>query len=858
MGEALSVPGQAEGTDSDGVPKEHVLLAQLIQLLNQRQSQRHSLLLSDLGALLPGNLRQRVKDQGGLRLWLQRYPKLFAVSGLPGKDTVTLVLGQNQDSNIDPASVQEAPDAREGETGAVAGGLGVAGEPARISVGPPPSEPAPPAPGLTPNSAPSTTSATVAGQPNAGGTDSTFDEEIDGQYSLQLRGLPYRATVDDVRNFLGEHSKHLVADNPIHFVLNRDGRPSGFARVQFTSPDAAARCRDQLHLRGMDDRYVEVFLYSERPSRGRQRRGILDDGTGADNSSRRNDLLAEVQGITREDVVLELRSQMVEPSKRKLLLSMLGVALSPAARSYLKLNDQGLKHFLAQFPREFSVEGGKGSEYVTYTPIALSEALDDISGPPSSTGGPSDTRANGISGSAGTLPYSITVSGAAAAAAVAAHEDLTASPTRKPAAAPSVEPTPSGTGTCGLHGLKTPSLWNSPYDPYGNPIQPDPTAAAAAGIAQNWPQPSSNIWPTNENGTSVAPCSGATCGGGAAATNTTNWNPAGPWHVPPGNPMWTGWWNQFPPFAVGGQPTDFSAMAAAFPGLPPLGPGTAPAATISAETQPPAINGDAGTATTAGTSTAAGVTVAPSQPSVPATSSSEDTSQGAAVRLRGLPFTAREQDVFAFFSQHDMVDCIADGPKAVNFMLRSNGRPSGQAVVQMRCRADAELTLQVLSGQYMGNRYIEVFLHNGDTTNHSSQPPSLALATQVPKPGESGVGTAGQPAGATAQGNPPPKIAAEMTQPSAMHTMLQTAMQGGMVPPYVPPVAASWNAPIWGPPMPQTSPALGIGGSGADGTNDAAWEALFQFLGPESRAIVAGQGVPQGPATTAAAEAVAE
>merc|ERR1719433_1835938 len=82
----------------------------------------------------------------------------------------------------------------------------------------------------------------------------------------------------------------------------------------------------------------------------------------------------------------------------------------------------------------------------------------------------------------------------------------------------------------------------------------------------------------------------------------------------------------------------------------------------------------------------------------------------AAVRLRGLPFSATEQDVLAFFAQHDIVDRISEEPKAVNLLLRSNGKPSGQAIVQMRGREDAELARHVLSGQWMGSRYIEVFL----------------------------------------------------------------------------------------------------------------------------------------------------
>jgi hypothetical protein len=179
--------------------------------------------------------------------------------------------------------------------------------------------------------------------------------------------------VEDIQGFLGEHAAHLVVDaTPIQLVQNRDGRPSGFARVQFSTPEHAKKCVSDLHLRSMEDRYVEVFLYSERPSKGRQRRGGHEEGAPAVSEAARLAAAVDASGVTRDQVVRECRAQMADIKKRRLLLSMLGVALSPGARSYLKQMDQGLKHFLTQFPNEFSVDGGKGCEYVTYTPTQLS------------------------------------------------------------------------------------------------------------------------------------------------------------------------------------------------------------------------------------------------------------------------------------------------------------------------------------------------------------------------------------------------------------------------------------------------------------------------------------------------------
>merc|ERR1719454_62570 len=98
------------------------------------------------------------------------------------------------------------------------------------------------------------------------------------------------------------------------------------------------------------------------------------------------------------------------------------------------------------------------------------------------------------------------------------------------------------------------------------------------------------------------------------------------------------------------------------------------------------------------------VGVAPSQ-------DKEADSKVAAVRLRGLPFSMSVQDVYAFFSQYDVCDRIADGPHVAQLLPKANGRPSGQARVQMRSRYDAEVVQQALHNQWIGGRYIEVFVY---------------------------------------------------------------------------------------------------------------------------------------------------
>merc|ERR1719203_2398696 len=80
-----------------------------------------------------------------------------------------------------------------------------------------------------------------------------------------------------------------------------------------------------------------------------------------------------------------------------------------------------------------------------------------------------------------------------------------------------------------------------------------------------------------------------------------------------------------------------------------------------------------------------------------------------ALCLRGLPFSASEQDVLAFFAKHDVVECVSEGKDAVKMVLKASGKPSGQAIVQIVDRAEALKVVEVLNGQYMGTRYIEVF-----------------------------------------------------------------------------------------------------------------------------------------------------
>lgn len=589
-----------DGKSDPSEPSDGVLLSQLIQLLHRRP--KHSLPLADLSALLPNSLRKRAQEHGGLQGWIQQYHSLFQLVGEMNQEVVVLSI-----SSCIPERQVDSP----------------ASEPQQ--------EPDPSAPEAE----------TLSKRRKAAREEAVvFDEENQGHLAIQLRGLPYKATVEDIRNFLGHHSRKLQDENPVHLVLNRDGRPSGFARVMFGTEEAARAARDDLHLKGMEDRYVEVFLYPERPSKGKNRRleEAQDKGNGG----------VETTGMTLDVVINECRTEMAKPGKRRMLLSMLGVNLSPGARAYLKQMDQGLKHFLANYPTEFLIEGNKGCEYVAYvpTPEALArmearEEKNEKNAPVS----PKQSKSPPEVASSGRVPMT---------------------------------PSDWGTPAPGAAAPQPPANFMPPWPGPGGAIPPTvPSVPTSADLTayNNWAalaqqQGQIQQW---QQAQAQAQAQQAQQAQQVQQAQAQGWNFGWPNEEGNGNMNM----NFLDPQAIA-TAVFYGAQAAVA------------AATAQAGYVPPAP--------------------APVAPGVvPQVEAEADIS---AIRLRGLPYAASEQDVLAFFAQHDVVDRISDAPKAVNILQRSNGRPSGQAIVQMCDRADAELAQRVLNGQWMGNRYIEVFLHD--------------------------------------------------------------------------------------------------------------------------------------------------
>lgn len=632
-------PSVEDNLAEDAVPSESEILARLISNLSLCPGR--SMALAEIRERLPPALRRLAEDTDSICKWLRGFPGLFEVSGEPGDEQIMLTVGRlpRPGGSGDPsASTTGAPP------GSAAPGGEATGASAREAVA-----------ATLGRASTADDSSALAGDGGVGLTD----EDGLSPSTVQLRGLPFRATIADIKAFLGDHANHLVTAEPaIRLLLNRDGRPSGFARVQFTTTQAAQACREALHRQPMGDRYVEVLACSDRAGKARHRRATEAEAVATAVPA---DGAAEY--LERERVLQECQEHMRMPGRNQLLLSMLGIALSPPARAYLRRANLGLKHFLARFPNEFRVEGPKGCERVIWCGA----------------------------GAAASLPGADT--GDTASAAPLADASGTWWPGPAPAREPSTPKLAHSSSKAGLshsgHCVRTPSDWGTP-----GPIPSQQAAAApeAQGPADAGAAPGMdfNTWPTY------------------------GWPP-----------VWAGQaWMPWQADAAAGVADGGIPKAARGQAMPASGKrgarGDSSASRSHAHLHPqshpfanrPVAGNSAGSAT------------------APSPADSEGRGQAVpALRLRGLPFNVTLQDVLAFFAQHEVADRIADGPQAAQLLPKANGRPSGQAVVQMRSRYDAEVACSALYHQFIGGRYIEVFVY-GDATD--SQGPDAGAPQALP------------------------------------------------------------------------------------------------------------------------------
>ncbi|XP_051870818.1 heterogeneous nuclear ribonucleoprotein H1, like [Pristis pectinata] len=82
-------------------------------------------------------------------------------------------------------------------------------------------------------------------------------------------------------------------------------------------------------------------------------------------------------------------------------------------------------------------------------------------------------------------------------------------------------------------------------------------------------------------------------------------------------------------------------------------------------------------------------------------------SDGFVIRVRGLPWSSAAEEVMRFFS-----DCkILNGISGIHFTYTREGRPSGEAFIQLESEDDVKIAMKK-DKESMGHRYVEVFKSN--------------------------------------------------------------------------------------------------------------------------------------------------
>ncbi|KAL0132895.1 hypothetical protein PUN28_000552 [Cardiocondyla obscurior] len=101
-----------------------------------------------------------------------------------------------------------------------------------------------------------------------------------GVYSIHMRGLPFKATEQDIADFF-----RPIEPVNVRIILENGGRPSGEADVEFATHEEAlkAMCKDKSH---MSHRYIELFMNSSGGSNSMSLSGIGNFCGGLGNNFR--------------------------------------------------------------------------------------------------------------------------------------------------------------------------------------------------------------------------------------------------------------------------------------------------------------------------------------------------------------------------------------------------------------------------------------------------------------------------------------------------------------------------------------------------------------------------------------------
>ena len=74
------------------------------------------------------------------------------------------------------------------------------------------------------------------------------------RYMVQLRGLPYRVSAEEVADWLSEAADPISVN-----ILMEGGRPTGKAECVFSSAKVAKRVAKTMHMKDIGERYIECF-----------------------------------------------------------------------------------------------------------------------------------------------------------------------------------------------------------------------------------------------------------------------------------------------------------------------------------------------------------------------------------------------------------------------------------------------------------------------------------------------------------------------------------------------------------------------------------------------------------------------
>ncbi|KAM7304462.1 heterogeneous nuclear ribonucleoprotein H2 isoform X1 [Ixodes scapularis] len=80
--------------------------------------------------------------------------------------------------------------------------------------------------------------------------------------------------------------------------------------------------------------------------------------------------------------------------------------------------------------------------------------------------------------------------------------------------------------------------------------------------------------------------------------------------------------------------------------------------------------------------------------------------EGFVLRIRGLPWSTTKEEILNFFTSKEVN--IKGGISGVHMTLSREGRPSGEAYIELESEQDVEVGLQ-RHNEHIGHRYIEVF-----------------------------------------------------------------------------------------------------------------------------------------------------